>query len=171
MIRSDRQSRLQLRLLSGGVVLAACAFVAGHAHAQTGGTAPPTAVPEGARNDRGPLGPTLQRQGDVAYVSGGIGEVGQAQTQALGRDMNLQMVFAQRDGSYLAQVDVAVADGRGNTVLDVDASGPLLYAQLPPGRYQVTATAQGKPIRRSVEVPARGQHIERFLWSGEGQTK
>lgn len=116
-------------------------------------------------NHRGPIAPTVRHRGDVAYVSGGIGSASQARTKALGRDMNLQMVFAQRDGSYLADVDVAVADERGNELLDVDSSGPLLYAQLPPGQYEVTATlSPGRTIQRSVEVPEQGRHTERFLF-------
>ncbi|MGH6610846.1 MAG: hypothetical protein ACRECQ_11385, partial [Burkholderiaceae bacterium] len=91
-------------------------------------TPSPVQVPDSASNDRAPMGPMVQHQGDVAYVSGGVGDVGEAKTVALGRDMNLQMVFARPNGNYVAQVDVAVSDGRGNTVLDVDSSGPLLFA-------------------------------------------
>ncbi|MCD6679039.1 MAG: hypothetical protein LT102_00040 [Burkholderiaceae bacterium] len=141
-----------------------CAAIGVNAQAAT--TPPQVNLPEGASNDRASIAPMVRHQGDVAYVSGGIGDDGQARTKALGRDMNLQMVFAQRNGNYLAQVDVEVADKRGNTVLDVDSSGPLLYAQLPPGRYEVTATLpQGRTIERNVDVPAQGRHTERFLWS------
>lgn len=163
---ANRHTASWLRLLPGAVILAACAWAAADVHAQASTTPPQVNLPESASNDRGPMGPTVRHQGDVAWVSGGIGDAGQAQTKALGRDMNLQMVFAQKDGNYLAKVDVTVADKRGNKVLDVDSSGPLLYAQLPPGQYEVTATLpQGKTIRRSVDVPAQGQHTERFLWS------
>lgn len=113
------------------------------------------------------LGPEIQTQGDVKYVMGGVSNDGKAQTQALGDDMSLKLVFAVKEtGAYLSNLDVAIADQSGNTVLELDSSNPLLFVELPAGTYDVTAVTQdGETIKRAVTVAGQGQTTERFLWS------
>ena len=109
--------------------------------------------------------PVVRHEGGIPYVTGGIGESGEQQARALGRDMNLQLVFARvPSGSFVADADVTIADRNGNTVLQVNSANPLLFAQLDPGRYEVTATSQGRSIKRVINVPASGQLTEHFHW-------
>ena len=126
-------------------------------------------VPAGARNDRAPLDPTVQQQGFATYVTGGVGSVAAAQVSALGRDMSLRLVFALHGGEYVADVDVTITDRSGAKVFEIDGADPLLYVQLPPGRYDVTVTpSRGEAQRRTVMVPAKGQRSESFLWRDAG---
>lgn len=142
---------------SGALVCAAAAVDVRGARAET-----PAAGQAGAAQK---LGPEVRSAGDVRYVSGGIGDSGEARTRELGRDMSLQLVFAQAPGgNYVADVDVSIADRSGKTVLEVDSANPLLFAQLPPGTYRVTATARGQSLERTVEVPSRGQRTAHFHW-------
>lgn len=107
----------------------------------------------------------VKQQNGISYVTGGIGDAGQARTKALGSDMNLALVFAKGpSGSYVADVDVVIADKSGKKVLVVKSSDPLLYIQLPPGSYKVTASAADKTIERTVDVPAKGQRTENLHW-------
>lgn len=110
--------------------------------------------------------PKVQTQNGISYVTGGIGDSGQQSVKALGKDMNLQLVFAKAaGGNYVAKVDVSIAEKGGGKVLDVKGADPLLFAQLKPGTYVVTATPpQGKSVERTVNVPAKGQHTETFAW-------
>jgi hypothetical protein len=161
---------IRQRSLRSVLAIGACALAAGAATAQTNNAAE-TIVPETARADRAALGPEIQREGDISYVTGGVSDAGKAETLALGRAMNLQLVFAQApSGQYVADIDVAVAERGGDTVLELQSADPLLLAKLPPGDYVVTATsADGRSIRRSFEVPAQGRHTEYFHWRGAEQ--
>lgn len=106
----------------------------------------------------------VQRQNNVEFVTGGIGEQDQQRTRQLGRDMNLQLVFARNDGDYLADVHVTVRGKGGKTLLDVKSADPMLFAELAPGHYEVTAAVDGRSIQRGVTVPERGQRVEYFHW-------
>jgi hypothetical protein len=52
----------------------------------------------------------------------------------------------------MADVDVAVIDHRGHTVLQAVSEGPLMLARLAPGNYTVRASAAGKTIERKVHI-------------------
>ena len=107
----------------------------------------------------------VKQQNGVSYVTGGIGDAGQARTKMLGKDMSLALVFAKaKGGNYVADIDVQVTDKSGKKVLAVKSSDPMLYVQLPPGSYKVTASAAGKSIERNVDVPATGQRTENIQW-------
>lgn len=107
----------------------------------------------------------VMRQGEIAYVHGGISDSGQQRVHRLAQDMNLKLVFANLEGQYVADVDVAIADANGRRLLDVDSADPLFFAQLPPGDYNVTATFNGQAVRRKVSVPQQGLATEQFAWS------
>ncbi|HUG21707.1 carboxypeptidase regulatory-like domain-containing protein [Piscinibacter sp.] len=163
MTTMNRHPTLHMRSFWAAAA-AAWALAATGASAQT--TSPAagqTATAPGAPDAS--LEPQVRREGNVAYVNGGIGERGEAKTMELGRDMNLKLVFARASGGgYLADANVLIADRSGNVVLQLESADPLLFAQLPPGTYRITATADGRTIERSVQVPANGQQTEHFHW-------
>ena len=115
-------------------------------------------------------GPDIRHGHGIAYVTGGIGERGQERAQALGEDMNLELVFAEaRSGHYVADVDVHIADRRGREVLSVDGADPLLFADLQPGTYRVSATFDGRELERTVTVPSHGRSRVVFHWPAAGR--
>lgn len=111
------------------------------------------------------LMPRIRQDRGVNYLTGGIGLDVREQIRPLIRDMNLHLVFAEkRSGAYMANVDVRIADSSGREVLSVENSEPLVFAQLQPGTYAVSATVNGETIQRKVTVSARGQRTEVFHW-------
>ncbi len=76
------------------------------------------------------------------------------------------LLAAKGSGAYLADVSVRVlALPSGNVMLETRTEGPLLLAALPPGRYEVTASAAVRPgamatVKRSIVIPAAGLHKE-----------
>lgn len=105
-----------------------------------------------------------QRAGDVAYVSGGIGDEERDEIRAREKDFNLQLLFAERDGSYLANVAVRLLDAKGRTVLDSGSAGPFLLVRLPAGNYLLRATVNGQEQQGKLSVPAKGQRQAIFRW-------
>jgi hypothetical protein len=107
--------------------------------------------------------PPAQTQNGVAYVSGGIGEHQQAAMRAAAGRYSLMMTFAERDGDFLNDIKVNIANSGGHTVLDT-LSGPMLLVDLPPGQYTVRADFGGETLVRSVDVK-RGQNRElAYAW-------
>jgi hypothetical protein len=110
---------------------------------------------------------TPQTQGDVTYISGGVGDEWQQSMDEKRAEYNLHLLFAQQGtGAYFAYVPVKITDASGRTVLNVTSLGPFLYARMKPGTYTVTASHLGQPITRTAEVPATGGVDLNFYWVG-----
>lgn len=106
---------------------------------------------------------TSMGTGAVPYVSGGVGE--DDPVLATKRDYNLYLVFAGKgEGEYLADVKVAIQDAKGNPVVEAESPGPMFFAKVPPGKYKVTATYNGKPVTQTAQVQARGNKDVHFYW-------
>jgi hypothetical protein len=108
-----------------------------------------------------------QEQNGITYLSGGIGEdEAKAIQQTTG--YNLHMTFAiGTDNKYIPDVDVVIEKAQGQTVLTLNDAGPLVYVQLPVGKYTVIATRNGE-VRR--DVADIGSGVARnlvFHWNGE----
>jgi hypothetical protein len=112
------------------------------------------------------------RAADVPYVSGGIGFEGREEMQAAERDHNLKIVAAEKNGDYLAEVNVTIESAKKERMLDATMDGPILLAKLPPGTYTVRATFDGNTQSRTVSVGAGLRSVD-FRWAtveGRGET-
>ena len=104
--------------------------------------------------DEGVL-PPERSQGSVTYVTGGIGkDESDAMKQAASR-YSLAIEMSSPAGpraEYVADVKIDIRDQQGKTVLSTTSDGPMLLANLPPGRYTINADKNGKSQQRSVVV-------------------
>ena len=105
----------------------------------------------------------------VPHVSGGIGEDEQQRLLGQQREYNLKLVFTLNEGNYVADVNVAVKDKSGKTILEDVSGGPFFLAKLPAGHYAVSATYDGKTVTRKVAVGG-GLHTEQFRWPANPQS-
>jgi hypothetical protein len=105
------------------------------------------------------------QQNGITYLSGGIGEdearaIGQAQ------GYNLHMTFAiGPENKYVPDVDVTVQNASGQTLLALSDAGPLVYVQLPPGKYTVAAMRNGEERRDTAEVGSGAARKLVFHWN------
>ncbi|WP_445369614.1 carboxypeptidase-like regulatory domain-containing protein [Methylomonas sp. BW4-1] len=110
-----------------------------------------------------PLQP--QSQGEVRFVSGGIGGDERDALRAVRADYNLSLLFSMKGtGEYFSDVIVKISNAKGQTVLDTVADGPMLFAQLKPGRYTVSVDHEGQIIRKTVTVDAKQRAPLSFTW-------
>jgi hypothetical protein len=108
-----------------------------------------------------------QEQNGITYLSGGIGEdESKAIQQTTG--YNLHMTFSVGvDNKYIPDVDVVIQKAQGQTVLMLSQAGPLVYVQLPPGKYTVVATRNGEERRDTAEIRSGAARNLVFHWAGE----
>ncbi|VVO30507.1 carboxypeptidase regulatory-like domain-containing protein [Pseudomonas fluorescens] len=106
-----------------------------------------------------------QEQNGITYLSGGVGEdEAKAIQQTTG--YNLHMTFAiGPENKYVPDVDVLIQKAQGQTVLTLSQAGPLVYVQLPPGKYTVVATRNGEERRDTAEVGSGAAHNLVFHWN------
>lgn len=109
-------------------------------------------------------GTLAQVSSQFAVESGGASQEDFEALSAKASDYSLKLLLAAKgSGAYLAYVDVTVrALPSNDVVLEHRTEGPLMLADLPPGRYRVEAqytdVLPGAPnvLRRDVVIPREG---------------
>ena len=101
---------------------------------------------------------------NVKFVSGGVSDDSADRMAALGKEFNLKLLFAAKDGHYLADVSVSIMDAGNRKVLETVSEGPFLFAQLSPGKYAITATYAGTAQTRNTTIAATGRRELIFRW-------
>ena len=85
--------------------------------------------------------PAWKTSGELQYSCGGIGVDESTAMRAAMKSYPLALLFAAKNGDYLADVKVDIASGGKN--MQMTASGPVCLLKLPAGDYTVKATAEG----------------------------
>ncbi|WP_321958373.1 carboxypeptidase-like regulatory domain-containing protein [Burkholderia cenocepacia] len=111
--------------------------------------------------------PAARQQGDVTFVSGGVGQDESTAFQRSESQWPLALRFTGKGGEFLADVHVRIVDGKGAEVLKTDARGPYMLVKVPPGRYTVHASYQGSDESRAVTVGSKGGAKAAFQWSAQ----
>lgn len=129
----------------------------------------PEAQPVPGMSTAPPLGAILESKSTekgVRYISGGVGVSEREGLAQVKSQYNLRLLFAvQGSGEYLSDIQVRVDEAAGPTRLTAVSTGPLFYARLPPGRYDLTVDAAGRVQTRQVTVPASGATDQSFYWA------
>jgi hypothetical protein len=111
--------------------------------------------------------PPEMTQGEVRYVSGGIGrpEADVFKRAAARYPLSLEFALeAKPHDEYTANVRVAIRDANGKVALLTLSEGPFLLAKLPAGIYDVKATHQGRTLERHVSIAEGRQAHVTFVW-------
>lgn len=111
-----------------------------------------------------PDGETVTMAGNISYVSGGVGEESRERLAAFAAAFNLKLVLVGKSGEYLGDVRVEIRDAAGRALLQATADGPIFMANLPPGAYELVATADGVSHRQRAKVSAGRLSTLYFRW-------
>ncbi|QZP34772.1 carboxypeptidase regulatory-like domain-containing protein [Pseudomonas sp. DR48] len=108
-----------------------------------------------------------QEQNGITYLSGGVGEdEAKAIQQTTG--YNLHMTFTiGPEGKYVPDVELVIQSTQGQSVLTLSQAGPLVYVQLPAGKYTVVATRHGEAKRDTTDVGKDNVRNLVFNWKGD----
>lgn len=108
-----------------------------------------------------------QEQNGIAYLSGGIGEdESKAIQQTTG--YNLHMTFSVgSQNEYIPDVNLLIQKAPGQTVFTLSQAGPLVYVQLPAGKYTVVATRNGEERRDTANIGSGAARNLVFHWNAE----
>ncbi|MFC6299562.1 carboxypeptidase regulatory-like domain-containing protein [Pseudomonas sp. CCM 7893] len=106
-----------------------------------------------------------QQQNGIAYLSGGIGlDESRAIQQAKG--YTLHLTFSTGPGNeYVPDVDIAIQNMQGHSLLTLNQVGPIVYVQLAPGRYVIVGTRNGHEHRSVVELKGGAVQDLNLHWS------
>lgn len=99
----------------------------------------------------------IMTNGNVMYVTGGIGDEELEMLKAHDNEFNVHLLLSASSGEYIGGVMVRVLNEAGAEVVTVNDAGPYLYLKLPPGKYTLEGTAtQGGIKSVKVNAPASG---------------
>lgn len=108
---------------------------------------------------------TPQIQGEVSFVSGGIGGDERDALQDMRADYNLHLLFSiQGSGEYLSDIKVGITDATGHGLLETVSEGPMLFARLKPGIYRISADRDGHLITKTVNISIKRGASLSFTW-------
>ncbi len=96
-------------------------------------------------------GRTIRTASQVNFVTGGIGDDERQLIEAAYGDYNVHITSASVSGAFVEDTQVVIRNAAGAEELHVEA-GPLLYVQLPVGRYTVEATHGAEVQKRKLTV-------------------
>jgi hypothetical protein len=114
--------------------------------------------------------PPVQTKGDLAWVSGGIGESQAKAFEHAEARYPLTLEFVVKPDAkgaraeFTAAVPVTVTGEHGKALLSATSQGPFMLLKLPHGHYTVTAEHDGRKIERHVVV-GEGHHRVVFEWT------
>jgi hypothetical protein len=111
--------------------------------------------------------PPLKTQGEVQYLTGGIGEAAFAAFRQAQSAFPLAVEFVRKAAehdTYIIDVEVDVTDRDGKSVLKLRTDGPHLLARLRDGEYLVAATYFGHTLERKVRVAGHTSARVVFVW-------
>lgn len=105
-----------------------------------------------------------QEQNGVRYLQGGIGQdEANALRKTPGYDLHVELSTGP-DGKFQSGANVDIQNAQGQPVLSIPDAGPLLYVQLPPGKYKVTGNAQGETVQQMVTVNGKSPATVNLNW-------
>ena len=105
-----------------------------------------------------------QEQNGVRYLQGGIGQdEANALRKTPGYDLHVELSTGP-EGKFQSGATVDIQNAQGQPVLSVTDAGPLLYVQLPPGKYKVTGNAQGETVQQLVTVNGKTPTTVNLNW-------
>jgi len=111
--------------------------------------------------------PPEAKQGNVNFVTGGIGKDEAAVFQRAAKNFPLELEFVMKDkpkDAFLADVNVTIRNHFGEMVLDITSQGPFLLATLPPGKYDVTADIAGSIKHKVVSINTHEYEMTVLEW-------
>ncbi|TDV35164.1 hypothetical protein C7405_106196 [Paraburkholderia caballeronis] len=155
------------RIVSMLIAAAVAGGVAGGAAAQTdaGGTVGGTTTDNTSVGNIHPTGmPQTEQQGDVSFVSGGVGLDESTALRRAQSQWPLSLRFTGPSSAYVANVHVQIVDAGGKTVLDTASKGPYMLVRLHPGRYTIHATYSDVARSQTVTVRGNGSARATFAW-------
>ncbi len=108
--------------------------------------------------------PRPHDQGGITYITGGIGDTERNALEASKRDYNLHITDSEKDGAFMAGIDLVIQARGGREILQVHNTGPLFYAQLPPGDYTIHAAYKGVQLVKEAKIGDKGGSEIQLVW-------
>ena len=97
--------------------------------------------------------PQAQTSNGITFRTGGVGKDERDALLLVTKSYPLKVVLAgSGDAPFVADATIRVLDSAGKPLVEANGAGPLLFADVPSGTYQVEASLRGQAQKKSVTV-------------------
>jgi hypothetical protein len=104
-----------------------------------------------------------QQQGDITYITGGIGEVETSKLRENKSHYTLRVMNADKTGHFSGGTRLKISNINDVLLLDV-TTGPIFYANLPEGHY-LLESFNGEKAKQQKVIIKHGTPVDvRFSW-------
>jgi hypothetical protein len=110
----------------------------------------------------------IYQAGSIRYFVTGIGL---EERSAQYPPFPLKIVFVVGPRAYLSQVSVTIRDKEGKVLLQVPSekvTGPWLFVDLPPGRYDISATGNQTEVKTKTTITTGHTQAVYLRWKEGG---
>jgi hypothetical protein len=98
----------------------------------------------------------------VKYMTGGIGQDEVEDMHQMANQFSLNIRFSEgKVGRSVEGVNAMILNHQGKEIFSIDAADPLLYVDLPVGKYKVLATYNG--VQQGVVVNVLGKGNQKLI--------
>lgn len=107
----------------------------------------------------------LEKAPAVTYAVKGAEAANEAVSGKGADDYSLKIVFADPHGRSLKEVALRIIDEKGIELLNVPQAGPVFFAKLEPGVYDLVLTFKGESKSiAAIKVPKKGTKQVYLYW-------
>lgn len=99
----------------------------------------------------------------TTYVTGGVGQDEVEAIHEVAEKFTLKILLAQGN-KFFGDADVLILDSDNGLVLEGMTDGPLMFVDLPEGKYKVEAGAAGEHFTRHITIKPGKQLQLVFRW-------
>lgn len=107
--------------------------------------------------------PQPLQEGNITYISGGVGEEEAKAIKAEAKNWPLNIEFSQyleSHDAWVSQVYLTILDAKGGAIFEANLDGPMFLAKLPSGNYEIVATYEGVTKKQKIQiVSGRPLHV------------
>ena len=115
--------------------------------------------------------PPERTQGEIRYMTGGVGQEESQALRAAASRFSLAMTFTAETGQYLSDVQVAIRNRAGDPVFETVSEGPMVLVNLPAGAYTVAATSEGRTLTKKITLGRNGHRRLVMRWPADSRSR
>ncbi len=98
----------------------------------------------------------------ISYQTGGVGQEELAELHQNAANYNTQFSFVNAaDKAYLNNLQIRITDAQNSLIFEDHTVGPMLYLQLEPGTYELSASSDNleKKLKFTVKKDAKVEEV------------
>jgi hypothetical protein len=108
--------------------------------------------------------PDVHEKNGIQYLSGGAAKNERDTLKTTEKDYNLKVSSISTGGDYTGAFSLKILNARGDVLLDITTEGPVFYANLPVGQYQINGKYQGQEKTLFATVSINRLKMVNFSW-------